>query len=161
MTMPERSRSRLNRPSHTSASSWISQVLKDHTPWLPWLGLTALGSVGLVMLVTSTPPAQIADVGLPRLYLAFQVLTFLVLASLAVILWKHIRRGILTGAALQVLILLHLQHVILGWQLLSAVLISFVIIELGFIYLVKPTKKPDVSPHRPNRPFDHVQRSAV
>ena len=154
--MTERARSRLHRPPSSTAAphNWLAAMLSSRSDVAAWLIVTLSALMVLIWILTTVPPDGIASVILPNDFLPLQLVTLFFSSSLAIFLERHIRRGILTGIWLQSLIFLHLQHVQLSWQLSGVLLISFVIMELGFIYLEnRPSHPRHATPHRSRHPL--------
>lgn len=88
-----------------------------------------------ILVMNSVSPKSIENILFPHSYLPFQMLLFLSVFFLSSFLWLNSRRGYLTALALQTLVFLKLQNIILTWQLVLGILAFFVIIEILFTYL--------------------------
>ncbi len=165
--MPERARSRLAPlpPVTTPVTSPVEiypsarKTVAETGLWwqyVPWLGVTVASATTTYLVLTRVSPTQAADILIPDGFLPLLVPLAMTMTSLAVVLWRHVRRGILTGVALTCLIVLKLNQVVLGWQLVGVILIGFVIIEaVSFVLdrLGHPT-----TPHHATREKTHHRR---
>lgn len=126
---PLRSTSPAQTVSHRRIPS--KSLVSLYQSWLPSLvfGLIWIGVV--IQIVNRVSPMRLADWLLPGGYLAFQLPLFLGLLGVSTFLWRSRRRGLLTALALQTLVTLKLQAVLISPLLILMILVFFGTIELS------------------------------
>lgn len=117
--------SRRQRSGGQTWSPSFRRLAADHLgqPWLtaqvlawlhfwPALTIGLAGAVGLGLILTKVPPAQLQNVGLTNSYAPLLLVHWLTISGLVTFLLRHRRRGLLVGLAATWLLFLQLQGVL-------------------------------------------------
>jgi hypothetical protein len=102
-------------------------------------------------ILQNISPSQVKNTLIPNLYLPFQLCLFLGNLFFFSFLFLNTRRGFMLTLLIQIFVFLKLQSVLFTWQLVVAILMVFVIIEVVQVALLHLSTKARV----PERKHTH------
>jgi hypothetical protein len=135
--LPTRSPLRSTAARNTHLSSYLR--------YLPTLILSFPLYGCAYYIVTTFSPQQIRHIILPNTYLPLLLVIFLANGFLFSFFLLKTRRGFLFSALITLLLFLKLQSVIVTWQVVTVLLISFAIIELILTQLERKKAHANIS----------------
>lgn len=140
------------RTPHTTQSG-PNPLFERYSPYLPTLfvGVALYIVVGYILL--NVHPTSWQNILFPNSYLPFHLVLFLANFFVFSFLLLSSRRGYLAACVLGILVFLKLQQVQLPLELLGALVIGFVIIELICLVLAKLSRS-----HASFQPKPHTSR---
>ena len=138
-------------PSLVGVRELIRTLVLQRLPFLPLLGISLILIVTSGFFFTAVSPQKVANIPVYHAYAPAIFLIWMITSTIAIVLFAHIRRGILVGLCTSSLILFRVQDFTLTLSEMLTVLSFYLIIECILSLVEKINLTFKTSPQRRRR----------